>query len=142
MEFRKLTAADLPLAMGINENFREGFITQAGGAQFLSDERNWLFAAMEDAQIVGFAYGCEVHRPNGTKCLYIHEVGVMDARQRQGVGTTMMEALKEACRAREIPKFFLYTEQENVGANALYRKTGGEIGVDSQGNDRAYWFKV
>ena len=142
MKFRKLTASDLPLAMGMNADFRENFMTQEGGVRFLTDERNWLFAAIEEEKIVGFAYGCELQRPNGTTSLYIHEVGVMELRQRQGVGTAMMEALKDACRVRGIPKFFLYTEQANVGANALYRKTGGGVGSDSQGNDRAYWFNV
>lgn len=142
MEFRRLTAADLPLAMGMNTAFRADLVTHEGGAAFLADARNWLFAAIDEGSVIGFAYGCEVQRPNGSKCLYIHEVGVTAARQRQGVGMAMMEALKGACRAQGIPKLFLYTDQANEGANALYRRTGGKVGWDSRGNDRAYWFTL
>ena len=74
--------------------------------------------------------------------LYIHEVGVAEDRQRQGVGTALITALKDACRSLGICRFFLFTAQSNAGANALYRKCGGETGWESHGNDTAYFFQT
>lgn len=137
---RRLGASDMAIAMRLNETIRPGLVTAEGGAAFLAQARNWLFVVLQGDTPIGFAYGCELQRPNGSKCLYIHEVGVAEPWQRQGVGTALLQALAAACRAFGIPKFFLWTDQANAGANALYRRMGGEVCPESQGNDRAYWF--
>ena len=138
--YKKLDVADAVLALTLNRAFRPGFVTEQGAYDFLKDGRNWLFAALLDGKIIAFAYGYELKRLDGGKTLYIHEVGVAQPYQKKGVGTGLICALKRACRERGVAKFFLWTDQANAGANALYRKTGGELGVDSHGKDRVYWF--
>ena len=142
MKLRKLKLEDVQLALGMNETFREGFITPEGAAAFLSEEKNWLFAAVDAGRIIAFAYGYEMQRLDDGRMLYIHEVAVAEDKQRRGVGTQLMEALKAACREAGIRKMFLITDQANQGANALYTKVGGELGVDSGGDDRMYWFRT
>ena len=141
MTLRKLTIDDCALALAMKRTFREGFFPSAqAAASFLQDERNCLFAAIDDGGIVAFAYGYELLRPDSRTMLYIHEFGVAAHRQRQGVGTALITALKKACAARGICRFFLFTAQSNTAANALYRKCGGETGWESHGNDTAYHF--
>ena len=142
MTYRLLAADDQALVLGMNTTFREGFISEKGAGDFLADPDNWLFAAVEEERIVAFAYGYALHRLDGGTMLYIHEVGVEDARQRQGIGTRLMEELKKTCREAGIRKLFLITDQENAGANALYTKVGGDVSCDSQGRDRMYWFQT
>lgn len=138
--YQKLDTTRIGLAMEMNHVFRPGFVTEQGAYDFLKDGRNWLFAALLDGKIIAFAFGYELERLDGGKTLYIHEVGVAQPYQKKGVGTGLICALKRACRERGVTKFFLWTDQANAGANALYRKCGGELGVDSHGNDRVYWF--
>ena len=143
MEFKRLTEMDLPLALAMNRDFRAGIAREEALRAFLADPDCWLFAAVKDGRIIGFAYGYALQRLNTEKkMLYIHEVDIMEEYQRQGVGTRLMDRLKAACKAEKICKIFLICDQKNAGANALYRKTGGETGVKSQGNDTVYWFQI
>lgn len=140
--FRKLTAKDKTIALAMNTTFREGFFTCAGADHFLDDDRNWLFAGLLDGEVIAFALGYELPRPDGRTMLYVHEVGVADAHRRRGIGTALLQALKSACISRGICRFFLFTPQRNAAANALYRKCGGETGWESHGNDTAYYFQT
>ena len=143
IEYRKLTLSDLSMVVKMNTDFREGFIRPENVKAFLADERNWLFAAVADKQVIGFAYGYELPRlDRDAPMLYIHEVGVLDVYQRQGIGFALMTALKATTRASGICKIFLTTYQNNDAANALYRKAGGEAPAESQGNDTVYWFRI
>ncbi len=140
---RKLTCEDISMVMDMNRDYREGFICRPNAEDFLADPENWIWAAVMNGQIIGFAYGYELHRLNNIgNMLYIHEVGVMDAYQRQGVGYTMMSMLKSECHSRGICRFFLTAYQNNIGANALYRKLGGAVSLESHGDDVVYYFNT
>lgn len=143
MEYRRLTIDDLAMVMAMNRSFREGFAEESSLRAFLCDPNCWLFAAEEDGRIIGFAYGYALQRLNTQrKMLYIHEVGVLDDCQRQGIGSRLMKELLKACEAEHICKMFLTCYQNNAGANALYRKAGGETMAESQGKDTVYWFQI
>ena len=143
MEYRKLALDDLPMALQMNRDFREGFAEEESLRAFLSAPDCWLFAAVQENRIIGFAYGYALQRLNTQrKMLYIHEVGVLDDCQRQGIGTRLMKELLKACEAEHICKMFLTCYQNNAGANALYRKAGGKLCAESQGQDTVYWFPI
>ena len=142
-EYRRLNANDLETVLHMNEGFREGFIERAWAQRFLSDTRNWLFAALDGGEIIGFAYGYALNRlDRAQNQLYIHEVGVREDWQRKGIGYTMMQELLTLCKAENICKCFLTCYQNNEGANALYRKLGGAVPEESKGNDRVYYFPI
>ena len=131
------------MALEMNRDFREGFSEENSLRSFLNDPDCWLFAAVEGQRIVGFAYGYALQRMNTErKMLYIHEVGVLDAYQRQGIGTRLLEALKKACAEKGFCKMCLTCYQSNEAANALYRKAGGKLCAESQGQDTVYWFQL
>ena len=141
--FRQLVPADQPMVLEMNASFREGLVTPENAAAFLADPRNWLFAAVEEGMVIGFAYGYELPRLNGIgNMLYIHEVAVAEPFQRRGIGTAMMTALRQVCQGKGICRYFLFTDQANVAANALYRKLGGEVSYDSHGRDTCYFFQI
>ena len=143
MEYRRLTAADFSMALNMNRDFRESFAKEESLRAFLGDPDCWLFAAVQENRVIGFAYGYALQRLNTQrKMLYIHEVGVLDDWQRQGIGTRLMEELLKACEAEHICKMFLTCYQNNAGANALYRKAGGKCCDESQGEDTVYWFPI
>jgi ribosomal protein S18 acetylase RimI-like enzyme len=140
---RKLSAGDIDLVVGMNRNFRPDFVNRESAAEFLSNPANWLFAAVDGGAVIGFAYGYELSRLDGAgRMLYIHEVGVTEARQRQGIGYRMMTELKAVCKQVGIGKYFLSAYQSNVAANALYRKLGCAVSAESGGNDTMYYLKI
>lgn len=138
--FRRVTTADLASVLEMNHTFRPGFITKGGASTFLADTRNWLWTGFKDGHIVAFSYGYALDRMDGRRMLYLHEVGVAREHQQKGIGTAMLQALKHECREQGFHRIFLITHQCNTAANALYRKCGGEVSCDSEGNDTTYMF--
>ena len=140
---RRLDEKDIESVLAMNRDYREDFICREQALAFLQDEDCWMFAALLGETVIGFAYGYALRRLDKKgKMLYIHEVGVMERFWRQGVGYAMMGALREACREEGFCRFFLTAYQDNEGANALYRKLGGQVSEESQGKDTVYHFPV
>lgn len=140
---RKLDIQDVDTIMRMNQDFREGFLCRESVLKFLTNPENWFYAAILQNRIIGFAYGYELRRLDSQgNMLYIHEVGVMEEYQRQGVGYRMMSELKNVCRKKGICRYFLSAYQHNAGANALYKKLGGTVSSESLGKDTNYYFET
>lgn len=56
---------------------------------------------------------------------HIEDVIVSEAARRQGVGSALMDAIKDYCRANDIKVFKLATQTDNTRAQAFYEKNGG-----------------
>jgi len=124
----------------MENDFRSNFVTEGSAQLFLSNPMNWLFACIENNQIIGFAYGYELNRLNSDgNMLYIHEVGVLPQFQRQGIGKEILNNVKALCKQVNICKFFLFTEKSNTAACALYDSAGGRSAHD---DDVAYFFNI
>jgi ribosomal protein S18 acetylase RimI-like enzyme len=142
-ECRKLMAGDLDMVMNLNRDYWDGFIYRKNAEEFLSDPKNWLYAAVGGSCIIGFVYGYELKRLNNDgNMLYIHGVEVMEQYRRSGIGFRMMSELKQECCALGFGKLFLVTGSNNTGANALYRELGGQICEESHGEDVMYFFRT
>ena len=98
---------------------------------FLRDPRHHLVAAIADDRIVGFVSALDYWHPDKPRELWINEVGVTPAWQRQGVGTQLMQATLDHARALGCFEAWVLTDHENPAALALYRKVGGaQSGTD------------
>lgn len=131
------------MVLNMNRDFRMGFVDRDSAQRFLESPSNWLYAAIYEKTIIGFAYGYVLNRlDTKSDMLYIHEVGVMEPYQRMGIGSSMMVALMRSYTESGISKVFLFTDQKNTGANRLYRKLGGTLSYDSNGKDTVYFFQT
>lgn len=140
-EYRKLQISDLALALGMDGNFRANFICVENARQFLLNPMNWVFACIEDQQIIGFAYGYELNRlDHKGNMLYIHEVGVLPQYQRQGIALQLLTHIKQLCKLIGICRFFLITHKHNEAACALYEKAGGDKSHNAMEDDVTYFF--
>ena len=138
--FRKLTVNDLSLLLNMEQDFRSNFICEENARQFLSNPMNWLFACIQDQRIIGFAYGYELHRLNNTgNMLYIHEVGILEQYQRQGIGRQLLTGIQALCKLTGICRFFLFTQKSNAAACSLYESVGGKAAHD---DDVMYFFQI
>ena len=138
--FRKLTLSDLPLVLKMETDFRTGFISEENARQFFSNPINWMFACIQNDQIIGFAYGYELNRLNDEgNMLYIHEIGVLEQYCRQGIGHDLMTGIKSLCKSMGICRFFLFTQKSNVGACSLYDSIGGKA---VHKDDVTYFFNI
>ncbi|MBE5802411.1 MAG: GNAT family N-acetyltransferase [Clostridiales bacterium] len=93
--------------------------------RFLRTENAHGFIARLGQEVVGFAYGYELTRPDGRKDFYLHAVDVIEKHQGQGLGTGLVSYVKHCAQAMGCRKLFLITGKGNKAACRCYEKTGG-----------------
>ena len=96
---------------------------------FLATRVNELVVALDRGEVVGFASGTMMLRPDKPTTFYVDEVGVHEDYRRQGIGRRLVTRMIERARDRGCESLWLATEGDNDAALALYRSMGaGEEG--------------
>jgi ribosomal protein S18 acetylase RimI-like enzyme len=90
------------------------------------DPRSILILAESDGMVVGFASGLVQDHPDKPPSLFIIELGVNEAAQRQGIGLALLQAIRDEGRIQGCTSSWVLTEGDNVVARALYRRAGGQ----------------
>ena len=98
--------------------------------EYLADPRHHLAVALAreagtDATVVGMASGFHYIHPDKPAELYINEIGVTPACQRQGIGAKLLRALFEHGRGLGCAQAWLARERSNRPAVALFEAEGG-----------------
>jgi ribosomal protein S18 acetylase RimI-like enzyme len=94
--------------------------------ELLADERTIFLAAFDRDDPIGFLLAYELLRRRGDPAqLFVYEVGVDEAKRRQGVATVLFRELADIARARGIRSGFVLTNESNEAAMELYRSVGG-----------------
>ncbi|MDO4318149.1 MAG: ribosomal protein S18-alanine N-acetyltransferase [Lachnospiraceae bacterium] len=83
------------------------------------DERYRYLVCLEDERLVGYA-GLLLASDEGQ----VTNVAVRPQRRGQGVGTRLMEALKEEAKKRGAKRLFLEVRVGNAAARHVYEKSG------------------
>ena len=94
--------------------------------RLLSRADFWALAALENDEVVG---GLTAHALPMTTSesseLFIYDVAVGSAHQRQGIGRQLFAALREQAAAEGIDVLFVPADNEDVHALDFYRAIGG-----------------
>ena len=125
MEIRRLEPRDAGLAQALVRAFKRS----APGAEhlraWLADARCVLLAALERGAPVGWVYGYELPRIDGTQPMYLlYEIDVAPAHRRRGIGAALLAHIVEQARALGATRVTLLTDGDNARAQALYRRLG------------------
>ena len=59
--------------------------------------------------------------------MFLYELAVVEAHRRQGIGTALVEALRDLAREQGCYGMWVLTDDDNAAAGATYRKAGGEV---------------
>lgn len=103
---------------------------------FLGDPRAHAFVALDGDEVVGWAFGQEVLRPEGRWTMLLFEIGTTrDVRERH-VGRRLLEAFAELARSRGHRRMWLFTDAGVKAARAIYPEAGGERVAGETG----YWW--
>jgi aminoglycoside 3-N-acetyltransferase I len=135
MAVRRLASADAPFAaLAINTLKAPATpVTTSTLAQFLSRPENILLIADDRGTPAGFlvAYLLDrVDRDQRMVCLY--EIGVAADHRQQGIGSALIQELKNLCVQENIMKCWVITDRTNAAAIRLYESTGAQHdGLDS-----------
>jgi ribosomal protein S18 acetylase RimI-like enzyme len=109
-----------------------------GAAVFVQSPGAIAFIAVEDYDVKGWCWGYLLARPDATTMLYLHNLEVVEAYRRQGIGRELLRSFMEAGAQRGASKMFLITGEDNRAARTLYESMGA--GLAEQGPTVNYWF--
>lgn len=93
-------------------------------AVYLREPSHLLFVAVCDGEVVGQARGMIHLHPDAPNELYIDNLGVTPAFQRQGIGTKLIKALLQAGKEQGCVEAWVGTETDNEPARKLYESLG------------------
>jgi aminoglycoside 6'-N-acetyltransferase I len=125
MELRRVSADDLALFDHIADDVFDEAIVPERLRQYLVAPGHLMILAIDDGVVVGQCAAVIHRHPDKVTELYIDELGTATARQRQGIGRSMIDAMFEWGRELGCRESWLGTELDNVAANALYRTIDG-----------------
>lgn len=93
--------------------------------EFVKCENAYGFIIINNSEIIGFAYGYVLLKPDGIKDFYMHAIDVMEQYQGNGYGTKLMTFISSYIKTIGCRKMFLITNKNNISACKCYEKAGG-----------------
>ena len=102
-------------------------LSELEAKKFLEDEKFMVLAAMSVDQLLGGLIAHVV--PNyykGGRDLFIYDIAIDEAHQRQGHGMALLDYCKNFCIANGFKEMYVSAEADDLEANNFYRKSQGE----------------
>jgi ribosomal protein S18 acetylase RimI-like enzyme len=94
---------------------------------FISDKNCVGYFVYNEADVLGYIYGYVLPRLQESPMLYIHNMAVKKEYRHLGIGTLMMDAMKQHAKQNQLSKMFLITNKSNKRAVGLFKKEKGII---------------
>ncbi|MCE6995286.1 GNAT family N-acetyltransferase [Saccharothrix sp. S26] len=135
MFVHRLTAADHGLLDVAVRRFR-GIVVE-DHAPFLEDPATVAFVALEDGDVAGWVRGCRQRHVGGYSQVQLYEIGVAEPARRHGIGRALLTAFRDHAVREGHSKMWLFTDEDNHPAKALYEACGGR---PSPHADAGYWW--
>ncbi len=124
IEIRAVGPADRALFKRVAPEVFDGAVMPERLASYLTAADHLMVLALRDGEVVG-QVAAVIHRhPDMPDELYVDNLGVTPALQRQGIGRRLMDAVFALGRARGCEEAWVATEVDNRPARALYTRLG------------------
>ncbi|MBA1145294.1 GNAT family N-acetyltransferase [Mesorhizobium neociceri] len=120
VEIRRLYAGDDALVKRIAEDVFDEPVRTDRLSAYLASSGHMMIVALADGIVVGQCAAVIHRHPDKVTELYIDEVGVSPAYQRQGIARKMLDAMFAIGRENGCGEAWVGTEPDNVPARALY----------------------
>ncbi len=120
MEIRRLEAGDDALVMKVAEDVFDEPVRPDRLAAYLNEPGHFMIVALADGVVVGQCAAVIHRHPDKVSELYVDEVGVAPAFQRQGIARKMLDAMFAIGREHGCEEAWVATEPGNIAARALY----------------------
>lgn len=125
MQIRRLGTGDIDLLVGASHLFDEP-VDPRLARTFLADEGHHCLLAMDEDRPVGFVTGVTVRHPDKADEMLLYELGVDEASRGRGVGTALVEALRDLAVESGFRGMWVLTEGVNEAALRTYRAAGAD----------------
>jgi ribosomal protein S18 acetylase RimI-like enzyme len=130
MEFkvRKFEAKDAARCVELVKSFAAKNVSLEYLQEFLSNPANYLIVAEAGNELAGFLLGYRLERLKEESVkFFIYEIDVDKNFQRRGIGTALINYLKNTVRQEKMINAFVFTNYSNAGAVEFYKSTGAKI---------------
>lgn len=127
VEIKHLRPGDEPILARIAEEvFDHPFDPETLG-RYLESPGHLLVVAIDNGLVVGQVAAIVHRHPDGRPTeLYVDEVAVTPARQRERIARRMLEAMLALGREQGCQEMWVGTEPDNVAARALYKSLAAD----------------
>jgi len=128
LEVKRLEPQHASLAADVVRHFAGKDLPLEYLEGFLANPANYLVVAHAEGQLAGFllAYALERLKEESHK-MFIYEIEVTEGYRRKGVGTTLINYVRDIVRRKKMVSVFVFTNHSNEGAVAFYKSTGAEV---------------
>lgn len=132
LAIKTLGTDELGLLTDVAEDVFDHALDVEATNRFLADPRHHIIVALDGSTVVGFVTAVHTEHPDKAHPeMRINEVGVAPPYQRQGVATSMLQALKALASGLGCREAWVLTEKSNLEATALYTSSGGVQNQDA-----------
>jgi len=128
VEIRRLQAGDDALVKYVAEDVFDEPVRPDRLAAYLASPGHLMVVALADGLVVGQCAAVIHRHPDKASELYIDEVGVTPAFQRQGIARKMLDAMFALGRTHGCEEAWVGTEPDNIAARALYESSAERHG--------------
>lgn len=126
IEIRRLGPGDAAVLDRVAEDVFDAPVHAGRLAAHLREPNHFLLVAIADGVVIAQAAAVIHRHPDKTAELYIDEVGVTPAFQRQGIATRLLDALFQLGREAGCEEAWVGTEPDNIPARRLYESRGAK----------------
>ena len=106
-------------------NKKESLPTLAHLHTLLDDNRSYLFAAIDENTVKGYALAYRFPSLYSSDYLaYLYDIEVSENHRRKGIGTLLIKTVLEHLRRDNVKELWLGTGIENQEGQALFSSTG------------------
>ena len=124
-EIRKLGPGDESVLDRVAQDVFDEPVRAERLAAYLAEPGHHMIVAIVDGEVVGQCAAVVHRHPDKVTELYIDEVGVTPAFQRQGIARKMLEEMFSLGKALGCEEAWVGTEPDNLPARGLYEAARG-----------------
>jgi len=132
-EIIKVTKSDLIVIKDLMENFicrpyhTDESIMAKSLEKVFDDDRSYLFAAIIDRKVVGYALAFRFPSLYAEGFLaYLYDIEVLEDQRRKGVGKLLINFMLTNLKTDGVKELWLGTATDNIEGQELFRSTGAE----------------
>ena len=117
----RLSAGNATILNDVAEDVFDNAVVPVRAEAFLETDNHFMVVALSRDMVVGMGSAVVLQHPDKNPQLFVNEVGVDPAWQRQGIARQIMAELFAIGKEQDCDEAWLGTELDNGPARALYR---------------------
>ena len=127
-KIRRLESNNANTGVALVEQFHSSDVSLERIERLLSNEANYLIVAEIEDNLAGFIWAHRLERLDRNPfVIFLYEIEVAADYRRKGIGTALIDFIRELSNEERPTEMFLFTNHSNAAAVEFYKSTGAKI---------------